>query len=297
MKQILRHCYYLFALCFSKAVLLLPFRTAVRCGGVLGFLGYYAIGSTRKLTQKHLRRAFPEKTEGEINSLARTVFINQGKNAFELFSFPKLDKDALFSVVSVQNKEVFEQALAKGKGVLIASAHCGNWEIMGAALSQSGFPINVIARRIYIEGLNAMLVGFRTSKGVRVILRSGQESARGILRSIRHNESIGILIDQDTSVPGVFVDFFGHPAWTPSGLTTLALKTGAVVVLALDIRRPDDTHTVCISGPIEMTKSDDHEKDIIENTQRITKHIEDHVRAHPEQWVWMHERWKTQRQG
>jgi KDO2-lipid IV(A) lauroyltransferase len=115
-----------------------------------------------------------------------------------------------------------------------------------------------------------------------------------MLRSLRHNEAIGMLIDQDTDVPGVFVDFFGRPAWTPSGLAALALRTNAAVVLALDCRLPDDHHEVVVKGPIELIRTGNKDNDILENTRRISLMIEEHIRAYPDQWVWFHERWKTQ---
>jgi len=292
-KQYIRQLYYLFALIFSKIVLVLPYRLAVGLGRIIGSLAYFLVKQARLTVIKNLEKSFPEKTAREIRSIALDTFRNQGKNLFELFSFPKLKESDIKRLVKVLNPQVMEKALSVKKGVLIASAHCGNWELMGAALSASGFPINVIARRIYIEGLNRMLVGFRNSKGVRVILRSGQESAREILRSLRHNEAIGMLIDQDTAVPGVFVDFFNDKAWTPSGLATLALRTGAQVILAFDIRLEDDRHEVLLSGPLSMRVTGDNEQDILFNTQLITKEIEQHIRKYPSQWVWMHNRWKT----
>ena len=274
----------------------MPYSFAVKCGGWLGTASYYVAGKARRIAEQNLSRSYPDKTRKEICETARKVFCNQGKNLFELFSFPKLDKKDFERLVTFETRGNLEKAMQAGKGVFLASAHCGNWEIMGAALSLTGFPINVIARRVYIEGLNRMLVGFRSSKGVKVILRSGRESAREILRSVRQKECIGILIDQDTSVPGVFVDFFGRQAWTPSGLASLALRTGAAVVMALDMRMPGDTHKIILSEPVKLEVTGDTEKDIAVNTQAISRMIEAHIRLCPDQWVWMHERWKTRPQ-
>jgi KDO2-lipid IV(A) lauroyltransferase len=275
---------------------MLPYRTAVAVGGVLGAAAFRVIKKSRTIVERHLKEAFPEKEYDEIYRIARTSFINQGKNAFELFSFPNLTSSKLREIVHIENKIAFEQALAPGKGVLIASAHCGNWEIMGAALADAGFPINVIARKIYLDGLNQLLVDFRESKKMHVILRSDPGAAKQMLRALRNNGSIAMLIDQDTSVQGVFVDFFGRPAWTPSGLASLAFKTGAAVIIALDVRQPDDSHCVVLSGPFWFEKTSDTEKDIMDATSFLTHLIENHIRQNPEQWVWMHERWKTQPQ-
>ncbi|MBN1621160.1 MAG: lysophospholipid acyltransferase family protein [Endomicrobiales bacterium] len=292
-RKLLRKIYYLLALVFSKIVLILPYSFSVKLGGWLGFLTYYLVGHARKTVEDNLSKCFPDKDKSELQKTARDVFVNQGKNLFEVFSFPKLTEEKIRSIVEIENKEIMEKALSNGKGVLIAGAHCGNWEFMGASLSVSGFPINVIARKIYIEEINRMLVGYRSSKGINVILRSEISSAKEILRSLRNNEAIGVLIDQDTDVPGVFVNFFSRPAWTPSGLVTLAIRTGASVVLALDIRLPDDKHKSIISGPVELVRTGNEENDIVTNTQNITGLIEDHIRKYTSQWVWMHNRWKT----
>jgi KDO2-lipid IV(A) lauroyltransferase len=297
-KKIIRQLYYAVALLFSKIVLLMPYETAVRCGGALGLLAYHVVSDARRITEQNLAAAFPGKTAAEIKGTAKQVFINQGKNLFELFSFPKIDGEKLSGLVSIDNIGAFSEGFSAGKGFLIASAHCGNWEIMAAAIARAGVPLNVIAKRIYIEGLNRLLVGMRNLKGVKVILRSGSGAARDMLRALRNKEALGLLIDQDTDVPGVFIEFFGRKAWTPSGLATLAFRTGAAVVLALDARMPDDTHEVFITGPIQMRKSGlGPEQDLVFNTQVITSLIEDHIRKYPAQWVWMHKRWKTQYQG
>jgi KDO2-lipid IV(A) lauroyltransferase len=296
-KNILRRFYFYGAWLFAKSVLVLPFGFAVKIGGTLGLIGYYVAGQARKIAIANISRAFPEMPPVVVRTTAKQVFINQGKNAFELFSYPRLTNAKLMAMASIENAQALQQALSNGKGVLIASAHCGNWEILGAALAAAGFKINVIAKRIYIEGLNNMLVGFRESKQVKVILRSEVSTARQMLRALRNNESIGMLIDQDTSVPGVFVNFFGKDAYTPSGMASLAVKTGAAVVLALDVRNPDDSHTVKIWGPIEPHFSGKDEADIAELTKEVTAMTEAHIRLHPDQWVWMHDRWKTQNQS
>ena len=292
MKRIIRYFYYLAALFFFKFIQLLPYKSAVALGGWLGSVAYIVLSEARNITEKNLAGAFPEKKDEEIRRIARLVFVNQGKNAFELFSFPKLTKEKIRELVTIDNEAELIRPIESGKGIIMPSAHCGNWEIMGASLAALGLPLNVIARRIYIEQLNKMLVGFREMVGMKVILRSGKDAARMMLKALKNREIIALLIDQDTSVPGVFVDFFSKQAWTPSGMAVLALRTDAAVVLALDVRMKDDTHRALIR-PIEIKRTGDMDKDIFETTRQITRLIEDHIRNFPEQWVWMHERWKT----
>ena len=292
MKRIIRYFYYLGALFFFKIIQLLPYKSAVAFGGWLGSLAYVVLSDARNTTEKNLARAFPEKKDEEIRRIAKRVFINQGKNAFELFSFPKLTKENILKLVKIENEADLRRPIESGKGIIMPSAHCGNWEIMGASFAALGLPVNVVARRIYIDQLNKMLVGFRESKGEKVILRSGRDAARMMLRALKNREIIALLIDQDTDVPGVFVDFFSKLAWTPSGMAVLAHRTDSSVVLALDVRMSDDTHRALIR-PIEIKRTGDMDKDILETTRSITKMIEEHIRQYPEQWVWMHERWKT----
>lgn len=294
MKSIRRKLYYFAALIFSKLVLLLPYRMAVRTGGALGYFAYHAVSKSRRLAEKNISAAFPEKSVNEVKAIALGAFINLGKNLFELFSFPKITKENINGIVEIVNREAMEKGFAKGKGVIVGSAHCGNWEMIGTSFALNGIPMNAIARRIYIEELNKMLVDFRENKGYKVILRSGREAAKQMLRTLRSNESLGILIDQDTVVPSVFVDFFGRKAWTPSGMAVLAMKTGAPVVFVVDQRLPDDRHKVICAGPVEMRDSGNTEDDIRHNTQLITSMTEEHIRKYPDQWVWIHDRWKTQ---
>ncbi len=292
MKGAIRYFYFLFALIFSKIVQLLPYRFAVKLGGALGSLAFYLVKDARLIAEENLKNAFPEKSPEEIRKIAREVFVNQGKNAFELFSFPKLSRDAILKIVEIENREELFKPRESGKGIIMASAHCGNWEIMGASFAALGIDVNVIARKIYIEQLNNMLVRFREEKSVKVILRSGSNAARLMLKALKKKEIIALLIDQDTDVPGVFVNFFSKKSFTPSGFATLALKTDAALLLALDVRMPDDTHKAIVK-PVKLVKSGDMEKDIIENTQNVTSLIEEHIRNYPDQWVWIHRRWKT----
>jgi len=295
-KKIRRKFYYYGAYVASKFVLILPYKFSVRfLGSFFGLLGYY-VAPAAKIARKNLAECFPDKSEKEIVKIAKKVFINQGKNFFELANFPKMNADFLRKISSVENKDVIRKALEKGKGILFVSAHAGNWEITAAAVADFGVPVNVVAKKIYIEELNNMLVGYRTSKNVKVILRDSPDTARKLLKALKHGEIIAMLIDQDTRVPGVFVDFFGKPAWTPSGLAVMALRTGATVLTGIDKRSGRYTHKTVVKGPIEIEPSGDFDKDVVALTQKASQVLEEHIKKYPDQWVWFHERWKTKRQ-
>lgn len=296
MKKYIRKCYYYAAYLFSKLVLFLPYKfSVVFLADVLGWLAYYVVSDARKKARKHLTMCFPEKSLKEINKIIKTVFKYEAKNFFELLNFPKMSDEFFDSIAFMEKsqQEIFKKLLERKKGILALSGHCGNWEMLAAGVAKH-FPLNVIARKIYIEELNDMLVKYRNMKNVKVILRSEKSSARKMIKALKDNEIIAMLIDQDTSVQSVFVDFFGMPASTPLGLASIALKVGTPVVLAVDKRLPGGKHKFVISDEILPPQSCGNFDDDVKNfTAKLTKCLEDFIRENPEQWVWFHERWKT----
>ncbi|MDR0822915.1 MAG: lysophospholipid acyltransferase family protein [Endomicrobium sp.] len=296
MSHFRRRVYYIGALFFSKLVLLIPYKLIVHCGSKFaGWLAYFVTRDSADIAKRQLKECFPDKSADEIEKIVRKIFVNEAKNFFELANFPKLKGSFFDEISSVENINLINEGLKKGKGVLIASAHTGNWEITAAAVARCGVPVNVVAKKIYIEGLNNMLVHYRLSKNVKVILKDAPDTARKLLKALKGGEIIAMLIDQDTDVAGVFVDFFGKPAWTPSGLAVLALKRGAPVLVGVDKRVGKYCHNTVIKGPIEIDSSGNFDKDVISLTQKASLVLEEHIKQSPDQWVWFHERWKTQK--
>lgn len=270
----------------------IPFRLGQKIGFFFGLLSYYIVKKYRNIAVANIRSCFPQLKDNEICSLTKKVFINQGKNFFEVLMFHRLNVKNIEKLVTFEGRSNLEKAFMSKKGVLILAAHFGNWELLGASLSIFGFPINVIARKVYIEGLEKIISEIRMSKGMKVITRGEKESSYGIIRALHKNQAIGILIDQNTkAVPGVYVNFFGRKAYTPSGLATLAIKTGAVVIPGFIIRQKNDTHKIKILEPVEIIKTNNFLEDVEKNTQVFNNIIESYVRKYPDQWVWFHKRW------
>jgi len=264
----------------------------LKLGGAVGLAAYFLVPRYKRIAFKNLAQSFPGKPHKEIRSLTKQVFINQGKNLFELLNFHRLNRENITKIVEFRGIENFKKAFSYGKGVLIFSAHLGNWELIGAGLSLIGFPINGITRKVYIEQLERLLWRLRESVGMKSISRGETDSAKGILRVLKNNEALAVLIDQNTkAIPGVYVNFFGRRAYTPSGLAALAIRTGASVAPVFMYRREDNKCVVEADEPIKPEMTGDDEKDIAVNTQRFTDIIEEKIRRHPEQWVWFHERW------
>ena len=198
----------------------------------------------------------------------------------------------LSRIVTFEGGEYIARALAEGNGAIILTGHFGNWELLAASIVAEGYTLRPLARRLRSKRLNALLNAYRERAGYTGIDRDG--GIRGALRCLKQNELLGILADVDTKIDGVFVDFFGRPAYTPYSPVAIALKTRAPILPTFIIRQPDDSHRVIVEPPLALEQSGDKQHDFVVNTQKFTKVIESYVRLYPEQWVWMHERWKTQ---
>jgi KDO2-lipid IV(A) lauroyltransferase len=277
----------------DKIFLLIPFWFAIYIGRFLGFLSYICLPRYRRLTKQQVSYAFDgEKTESQIDEITRKVFRNICIMMVEGFSLPKLKK-RLDDIIEVKNIERVDEVLKQGNGSVVISAHLGNWELIAMYFAQKGYPSNVIARPIYYKKYDEWVSAIRNSMDVNVIYRT--ESPKKVLRVLKNNELLGILADQDIdSVEGVFVDFFGKKAYTPSAPVKLAIASGAPILPMFIIRQGAGCkHTIFVEEPIIIDGHADKQKAVIENTQKWSDVVESYVRKYPEQWVWMHKRWKT----
>jgi KDO2-lipid IV(A) lauroyltransferase len=209
----------------------------------------------------------------------------------ETLQIPRLTSENIGRLVTFSGRQNIDNALKRGKGVIILTAHFGNWEFLAAALILSGYDLSYITRPIRSRQLDVLLNQIRESVGGKPIPR---EALKGTLKCLRRNGLLGILSDIDTKVEGVFVDFFGRLAFTPRGPVSLALRTGAALVPTFIIRQKDDRHRVVAEEMLGLEITGDQEEDIRINTARFTKVIESYIRRYPEQWIWFHQRWKTQ---
>ena len=270
--------------------LIVPYRPGVWAGGVLGFIAYYLLPRERNRAVKHLTMVYSEKDSSWIHHTARSSFMHLGKSLLEVML---MSPHRLARVVEFQGEENLLAAMKRGKGAVYVTGHIGNWELMGHAVS-SRFPLSAVAAPIEPEQVNDMIVRLRARMGISTILRGRPGASRELIRVFKENRILGILIDQDADVEGAFVDFMGKPAWTPTAAASMALKFGAPLIYGYIQRGKDNRHTVHIEGPLELMNTGDREQDIIANTAMLTKKIEDSIRKNPEQWVWMHRRWRRQ---
>ena len=261
------------------------FRAAFR-------LFYYASVKQRLIALNNLRTAYPEKGIDEIEAIARGVYRHMAIVMAELFEMPYITRETLPRWADVEGLENVKAALAQGKGVLSIVAHFGNWELMTVAVPLWIRPMQIVYRPLDSPVMDNLLGWSRTKHGNSLIPKGG--SGKRIIRLLRENNPIGILSDQNVDKnEGVFVDFFGRPACTSVGTAVLALQSGAPVIPAFMPRMPDGRYKLIILPAVEISRSDDYESDLLVNTQRFTKVVEEMVRRYPDQWFWIHQRWKT----
>jgi KDO2-lipid IV(A) lauroyltransferase len=272
---------------------IMPRRWWLACCGFLGRIAYTFANQSRRQALLHLTQAYGrEKTTPEILAMSKGMFIMLGKNAGEILraravrTLADLDK-----FLVVHGYENFERATAKGKGVIFLTCHLGAFDLQITVMSLHGLKPNIIGTPLKDERLNELLFEYRNAHGA-VAIERGKETLR-LIKTLKTGGSIAILIDQDTKVKSRFVDFFGTPAATPVGATILAMKTGAAIVPTYIYMGDDHRQHMHILPEMPLVATGDEEKDMIENTQHFTRFIEEQVRKYPEQWVWMHERWKT----
>jgi Kdo2-lipid IVA lauroyltransferase/acyltransferase len=245
-------------------------------------------GRDRRRSLDHLALALPDLPESERRRIARSAFLFQGMNAAELLHLLRRDADEMRPHLAVEGWENVEAARATRRPILILTGHCGNWELIAIPLRHGGLPPAAIARPIDDPQLQELIVKVRQHLGTTTIARGTRGAARQILEVLRSGGAIAMLIDQDTKVDGVWVPFFGRPAFTPVGPAELAIKQDMRVIPSFIERRPDGSHLVRFRPALDLPK------DPREATALMTAEIEQQVRRCPEQWVWWHKRWRRQ---
>jgi KDO2-lipid IV(A) lauroyltransferase len=272
---------------------LLPFAWMKFLGRGFGWLVFQLARKERDKTTGNIRVANSQTmTWNQAEQLAQKDWIRLGWNLFEVARWmPMTQEEVVSQVARVYGWENMEKALAGNKGVLILSAHLGNWELMGAYFAFKT-PTVAVAQNLYDSRFDELVTWMRSEKLKIPMIKRGL-ALRGILEALKSNHAICALVDQDTGKDGVFVPFFGKQAWTQSGVARIAYKTGAALVPAFVVRGSDGLFELFVEKEIEVTRTGDAEKDILETVRRYTEVIETFVKAYPDQWMWMHERWKT----
>lgn len=260
----------------------------------------YVAGWVIRLADRPRREAFANLNHVYGNEISREecavmvhqVFTEIIKSFFDYIAFSKLtDKKRFFSLIEVEGEEHLKAAYEQGKGVICLIPHVSSWEFAAITPPMLGYETSAASKGLRMKSINDKMIKFRASRGMKNITR--ESSYAKLVDVLRKGECLILMIDQDTKVKSLFVDFMGRQAHTPIGASRLALETGALVVPMVMTRREDENYRFIIYPELPVTNTGNLEADLLENTQRQTKALEDIIRTYPTQWVWMHERWRT----
>ena len=274
----------------------IPWERADGLARAMGGLAYQCRGRYRKASGDNLMTAFPGMAETEARSLTKQVFSNFCRALIEFFIVQRYDRSDIERIMELRGTEYADEAIRRGKGGIILTAHIGNWEVLARRLIAQGYPLNVIARNSDDPTMTGVINDVRQSGGYNVLGRDN--SVRSAMRCLKQNQFVGILPDQNTMGNCVFVEFFGRPVAVAAGAAMFALKTGAAILPTFNWWDPVEKRYIAEIQPaleFDLTGDDDRNVEIV--TAAFTKAIETEIRKHPSQWLWLHSRWKRAKEG
>jgi KDO2-lipid IV(A) lauroyltransferase len=275
----------------------MPRRLARLFANALSWSVYRAMGRLRRVGERNLEMALPTLAKKERQRILRGVFHSLAGQLIEFCRMPRYTAENTRGWIRCAGLDHYLAARARGKGVLIVTGHLGAWELSSFYHSLMGYPMGMVIRRLDNRLLDAYVNRIRCLHGNQVLHKD--DFARGLLTAMRSGQTVGILMDTNMTPPqGEFVDFFGKPACTASGLARVALKTGAAVVPGFMVWEEAERRYVLHFGPqLNLSRTDDNDADVLAATQLCTKTIETWIRRYPDQWLWIHRRWKTRPAG
>jgi KDO2-lipid IV(A) lauroyltransferase len=275
----------------------LPRGIARTVGAAIGGLAYGALGRLRRVGLRNLELAFPEKSTAEREKILREEYRNLGWLLAEFCLMPGYTAAGASRFIRYEGLENYLRVQERGKGVLVLTGHLGAWELSSFYHSLMGYPMGMVIRRLDNPLVDRFVNHVRCLHGNRVIHKD--DFARGLIASMRAGETVGILMDTNMTPPqGVFVPFFGVQACTASGMARVAAKTGAAVVPGFLLwEESEQKYILRFGDPLPVVATGDADQDALVNTAAFTAKIEEYIRQYPEQWLWMHRRWKTRPTG
>ncbi|MEW6735294.1 MAG: lysophospholipid acyltransferase family protein [Acidobacteriota bacterium] len=275
----------------------LPRPLRLRVTELLSYIAYRLAARLRRTARRNLTLVMPELSMEEREEIIRGVFCNFGRLLAEFSYFPKYNRGNIEKAVVYDGLENFLAAYQRGRGVLFLTGHFGAWELSAFAHAVYGYPHNFLVRKIDNPLIERLVDRYRTCQGNRTIDKNN--STRTILSALRNGEAVGILIDLNTvRNQGIFCDFFGIPACSTTGLATFALRTGAAVVPVFIIwDEQQRKHRLHFQPALELISTGNQREDIYQNTLFFNQVLEDIIRRYPDQWLWVHRRWKTRPEG
>jgi KDO2-lipid IV(A) lauroyltransferase len=272
----------------------LPLRCGVALGAALGWFASWAVPVRRSVVRENLKMAFPEMTDRERRRLTGRIYANVGRMVAESLHIPRLDTVKRGLVSDQAGFERVERLISEHGGFVVFTGHLGSWELGGAHFARRGLPISAIAKPLHNGYLNDYIRRTREGAGLRIFFTS-RDLRHEMIEGLRRGEIVTLLADQDARQFGVFVEFFGRPASTPRGPAMYALRAGKPILPVFIVRTRGIHHRILYGEPIcPSSDPPDFDRAVQELTQASVRQLEEAVRAHPDQYFWLHRRWKTQ---
>lgn len=267
----------------------LPLKIAYKVAVFCSDLHYIFADKDRRTVKENLKVIFPEKSEREIRKIRIRMFRNFAKYLVDFFRFEKLDKEYIKKNIRIENIHYFDEALSHGKGVIILSAHLGNWELGGVVVALLGYPFWAVALPHKDKRVDNFFNFQRERKGMKVIPLG--RAVRTSLNLLKENKVLGLAGDRDFTANGIVLDFFGKAALLPEGAAAFSLKTGASIVPGFMLRNKDDSFTLSIEKPLEFTPTGNKDRDLRELILTYKVIFEDYIRRFPDQWYMFRKFW------
>ncbi|WP_110954103.1 lysophospholipid acyltransferase family protein [Anaerosinus massiliensis] len=275
----------------SWVLCLLPHRVLLWLGKILGGIYYQIAAKQRKRAIKQMMESL-QVSEEKAKKICLDSFINIGRTFLEIMYMPNLKRHNFTEYMEIEHMDRFKNALAEGHGVVILTAHIGNWEWLSAALTFSDIPLTAIIKRQPNDQHTVLLNEYREMVGVEVFSRGTTELV-GAAKALKKGKTLGFLADQDAGPSGAFIDFLGKPASTPLGPAVFAKRFKSPVIPCFIVRKPDGKHKVIIHEPLYYQDHGNEEQDLYDFTVKMTRILETTIREHPTQWLWFQKRWNT----
>jgi len=271
----------------------LSLKTAYFIGDRVGDLFFYVIKIRKKVALKNLQHAFGnEKTEKELLQIVHLNYRHFGRVMMEFARIPLLTRKNILQEIPVYNQEILTQALKQNKGVLVLSGHFGNWEYLAAAVAQIGPPLYAVFKEQKNLAVDALIKKYRMDLGLLPLKVKGG-AAKGILLALRNKAKVLIVLDQDAGGKGKFVEFLGRPASTTKGPAQIVIKHKIPVVMAFGVRSKKGGIRIFLEKFPAPETFPNNEQGIIQFIKEYNSRLERYIRKYPEQWFWLHRRWKT----
>jgi Kdo2-lipid IVA lauroyltransferase/acyltransferase len=291
MKKIKYLIEFLAVIAILPVLTLIPYKLRLKVGAYLGLIIYYIYIKRREIAFTNISESFPDLSQVQNERICRESFRHFGMSVMEFIQLRRFNKRFIDKYISIVGEEYIQKALAQNKGLVGICPHLGNWEYVAAYIAGRGYPVSVIMKRQSNRYVNNLIEKLRMSFGMELIYKS--KAGFPVLRALKKNRIVAFVADQDAGRNGIFVNFMGRPASTAQGPARFALSSNSSAIIFTGVREKDGKIKIIISPPLNFDYNKENKSAVYHNTGKWTKAIEEYIKQYPEQYFWMHRRWKT----